>query len=60
MKENAVISGYKGHFLFLHQPATDEEHSYHVMAVRGRCELESHNWKHCDLLELDGRKAKSV
>lgn len=43
MKENSVISGYKRHFLFLNQPATDEEHSYHVMAVHGRGELKAGN-----------------
>lgn len=43
IKENSVISGYKRYFLILNQAATDEEHSYHVMAVRGRCELESFN-----------------
>lgn len=61
MKENSVISGYKRYFLFLNQPAIDEQHSYRAMAVHGRCELESRNWNHCDLLvELDARKTERV
>lgn len=61
MKENSVISGYKRYFSFLNQPATDKEHSYRTMAVHGRCELESCNRNHCDLLvELDARKTERV
>lgn len=59
MKENSVISGYKRCFLFLNQP--DEEHSYLLTAVHGRCELQSCNRNHCDLLtELIGRMTESV